>query len=109
EIVIPQDIEVRPISLKAFEVKDVDEFFQKHTKEELLQLAKDTKPFHDFVSDHLLSKFDPETIEGKKRIITLYLPLIKLLPNQIAQEHYLKQIAYQIMSTVGAVTKEFKK
>lgn len=109
EVVIPQDIEVRPISLKSFGVKDVDEFFQKHTKEELLQLANDAKPFHDFVLSHLLSKFDPQTIEGKKRIVNLYLPLIKLLPSQIAQEHYLKQVSYEMMSTVEAVTKEFKK
>ncbi|MFN7160177.1 MAG: DNA primase [Candidatus Gracilibacteria bacterium] len=109
EVVIPQDIEVRPISLKAHNVKDVDEFFQKYSKDELLKLTEDAKPFHDFVLAHLLSKFDPETIEGKKRIVTLYLPLVKLLTSQIAQEHYLKQVAYQMMSTVEAVTKEFKK
>lgn len=109
EVAIPLEIDVKPLSLKDFDVKDIDEFLQKNGKADLDKLTEEGKTFHDFVRIKLLEKFDKNSLEGKKRIVHLYLPLLKLLPSPMEQEHYIRQLAYELMISEDAIKKELQK
>jgi len=51
------------------------------------------KNIHDFYFENTLSRFDKNTLEGKKEISKILLPVIKRIPNKIEQSHWVKSLA----------------
>jgi len=56
-------------------------------------LVEKAKTIHDFYFELVLSKFDKNTIEGKKKISQVLLPVIKRIPNKIEQNCWIQDLA----------------
>jgi len=57
------------------------------------QSLNNAKTIHDFYLENALSKFDKNTIEGKKGISGTLLPVIKRIPNKIEQDLWIQSLA----------------
>ncbi len=51
------------------------------------------KSIHDFYFENTLSRFDKDTLEGKKEISKVLLPIIKKIPNRIEQTCWIQSLA----------------
>jgi len=51
------------------------------------------KSIHDFYFENTLSRFDKDTLEGKKEISKVLLPVIKKIPNRIEQTCWIQSLA----------------
>lgn len=56
-------------------------------------LVKSAKTIYDFYFENTLSKFDKNTLEGKKGISKTLLPVIKRIPNKIEQSLWTQKLA----------------
>lgn len=56
-------------------------------------LIKNSKSIYDFYFESILSKFDKKTLEGKKEISKILLPVIKKIPDRIEQSYWVKNLA----------------
>ena len=56
-------------------------------------LVERAKSIHDFYFENTLSKFDKNTLEGKKEISKALLPIIKRIPNKIEQSIWIQDLA----------------
>jgi DNA primase len=64
---------------------------------------------HDFYFETTLSKFDKNTIEGKKAISKILLPIIKRIPDKIEQSIWVKTLAENLDTKEENVLEELKK
>ena len=60
------------------------------------KLVEGAKSIHDFYFKTTISKFDKNTIEGKKEILKILLPVIKKIPNKVEQTHWIQSLAKEI-------------
>jgi len=67
------------------------------------------KTIHDFYFEDTFSKFDKNTLEGKKEIAKALLPVIKRIPNKIEQNIWLKDLATSLGVREEDVLEEFFK
>lgn len=51
------------------------------------------KSIHDFYFENTLSRFDKDTLEGKKEISKILLPIIKKIPSKIEQTYWVQSLA----------------
>lgn len=72
-------------------------------------LIKGAKSIHDFYFDSTLAKFDKNTLEGKKSISKILLPIIKRIPNKIEQTLWLQNLAGVLGVQEQDVLEELKK
>ncbi len=56
-------------------------------------LVEKAKSIHDFYFDNVFSKHDKKSLEGKKDISKILLPIIKRVPNKIEQNVWIKSLA----------------
>jgi len=56
-------------------------------------LIENSKAIHDFYFETTLSKFDKNTLEGKKEISKILLPVIKRIPNKIEYTFWIQSLA----------------
>ncbi len=61
--------------------------------EEFQELVDSAKSIHDFYFNNTFSKYDKNTIEGKKDISKILLPVIKKIPNKIEQAIWVQDLA----------------
>jgi DNA primase len=61
-----------------------------------IEAVKKAKSIHDFYFSTVLSRFDKNSIEGKKEISKVILPVIKKIPNKIEQGAWIKNLSDQI-------------
>ncbi|MFH1656838.1 MAG: DNA primase [Candidatus Nealsonbacteria bacterium] len=61
--------------------------------DEWKKLIENSKTIHDFYFDTTLDRFDKSTLEGKKEISKLLLPIIKKIPNKIEQTIWVQSLA----------------
>lgn len=61
-----------------------------------MQSVQNAKSIHDFYFSLILSKYDRNSIEGKKEISRFLLPIIKKIPNKIEQGAWIKNLSDQI-------------
>ena len=82
------------------EVKDPADVIFKNPKgwEKLVEGAKS---IHDFYFDNVLARFDKNTLDGKKEILKIILPIIKKIPNKVEKTYWI-----QTLSRVLAVKEE---
>jgi len=74
--------------------------------EELLGKAQ---TIHDFYFETTFSRFDKNTIDGKRRISKFLLPIIKRVPNKIEQSVWVKSLADGLGAKEEDVLEELKK
>jgi len=60
---------------------------------EFNSLIDKAKSIHDFYMENTFSKYDKDTLEGKKEISKILLPVIKNIPNKIEQGVWVKSLA----------------
>jgi len=63
----------------------------------------------EFYLDNAFSKNNPQTVEGKKEITQVLLPVIKKIPNKVEQAHWLQEIARRLKVQEGVLVEEMKK
>jgi len=56
-------------------------------------LVEKARSIHNFYFENTLSKFDKNTLEGKKEISKILLPVIKKIPNKIEQSIWIQGLA----------------
>lgn len=72
-------------------------------------LIKEAKSIHDFYFNDVLFRFDKNTIEGKKNISKVLLPIIKKIPNKIEQNIWVKNLAEVLQTREEDVMEELFK
>lgn len=85
-----EDISMKAVILPSG--KDPDECI----RENPLQWKKAVEkavPIYDFILSSTLSKHDPKTVDGKKRISDDLIPVIESIKNAVIQGHYIRQLA----------------
>lgn len=72
-------------------------------------LIDQAKSIHDFYLNDALSKFDKNTIEGKRNISKIILPVIKKIPNKIEQGVWIKSLAEVLQAREEDILEELSK
>jgi len=72
------------------------------------QLLKGAKTIHDFYFQTTLAQFDKATLEGKKAIAAVLLPVIKRIPQHIEQATWIKNLAQVLDVSEEAVMADLK-
>ncbi len=67
------------------------------------------KSIHDFYFESTLSRFDKDTLEGKKEISKVLLPIIKRIPNKIEQTYWVQSLAKTLGVREDDILTELKK
>ncbi len=81
----------------------------KENPEEWMVLVEGAKSVYDFYFESSLLQFDKKTIEGKKGIANIILPVIKKLPSKIEQDHWISRLAEVIDAKEESVREELLK
>ena len=66
-------------------------------------------PVYDYLLMQLVKKHDPTSMEGKKEITSVLLPLLGNITNEIVKEHYLRKVSSQIEISFESLQKELQK
>ncbi len=72
-------------------------------------LVQKAESIHDFYFENVLSKFDKNTLEGKKEISKVLLPVIKKVPNRIEKSFWIQSLAKVLEIKEEDVLEEFQK
>jgi len=72
-------------------------------------LLQEATTIHDFYFNNALAQFDKDTLEGKKGISRILLPVIKRIPNKIEQSHWVKNLADVLQAREEDVLAELSK
>ncbi len=75
----------------------------------LEEFIKKAKTIHDFYFENTLSKFDKDTIEGKRGISKILLPVIKRISNKIEQNVWIKDLAQALLVREEDILEELSK
>jgi len=73
------------------------------------ELVNRAKSIHDFYFENTLSKYDKNTLEGKKEISKILLPIIKRVSNKIEQDIWIKSLANILEVKEESVLEELNK
>jgi len=88
--------------------KDPDECIQKQP-EKWKKAVKNPVSVMDFYFAYAFKRFDKEGLEGKKQIMNLLLPLIKLYKSDVERSVYLNQLALELKTDVRLLWSDLKK
>lgn len=72
-------------------------------------LVDKAKSIHDFYFDNVFSQHDKNSLEGKKNISKILLPIIKKVPNKIEQNVWIKNLASDLEVREEDVIEELTK
>ncbi len=70
---------------------------------------KEARSILDFYFDSAISKYNKDTVEGKKEIGKIILPVIKRIPNKIEQSFWIQKLATILKVREESVLEELKK
>ncbi len=73
------------------------------------RLVEAAKSILEFYFETTFSRFDPMTIEGKKQIAKILLPVIKMIPNKIEQTYWLEELTKRLKVREEDLELEMKK
>lgn len=73
------------------------------------KIISEHKSIMEFYFDSTLTKFDRKTVDGKKVISKILLPVIKRIPNKIEQSHWVGELAKKLNVKEDDVEEELKK
>lgn len=77
--------------------------------EKLKGLIAEARSIHDFYFENTFSKFDKSSLEGKKKISEILLPVIKKIPNKIEQTVWMKDLAEALDVKDEDISEELQK
>jgi len=67
------------------------------------------KSIMDYYFDSAFSNFDKETVDGKKEISRILLPIIKQIPNKIEQSHWIQKLSSEMNIREEIIAAELNK
>lgn len=105
---LAQEAEVNIKIISVPEGKDPDECI-KNAPEKWHEAVKNPIPVMDFYFSYALRQFDKNTIEGKKSILNLILPLIKKYPSEMEQNIYLERLSLELKTDIKILWNDLKK
>ncbi len=70
---------------------------------------KESGSIYDYLINYYVNKFNPNTMDGKKKITDNILPLIGQISNEIIKEHYIKKLSSNIDTSIDSIAKEIDK
>jgi len=88
--------------------KDADESI----KENPLAFKKSVKndiEVYDFLLSQTVLKYNKQSVDGKRKISELLLPLFSQIQNEIVKEHYLTRLSREIGTSFDSLQKEIEK
>lgn len=96
-----QGLNVKVITLPA-EYKDPDEMAQKDARA-WKEATESAVSVYDFFFSSAFKRYDAGKPLSKKRVAAELLPIIKGIPDEIEQDHYIKRLALELETEVGVV------
>jgi len=88
--------------------KDPDEIAQKDPKA-WQKLVEEAIPVYDYLLNSAFSRFDSQTIEGKRKIGQELVPILAKINNDIILSHYVKMLAERLGVSQEAIIEEVEK
>lgn len=85
--------------------KDPDELL-KNDPGEFKKALKNTIPMYDFVINQAAKSFQISTPEGKKDFLKDTLPLLSSIDNEVVKEHYFREVAGLLHTSLESIEKE---
>jgi DNA primase len=73
------------------------------------KLVREAKSIMDFYFETVFSKNDPKSLDGKKNISKILLPVIKRIPHKIEQSFWIQQLANKLEVKEEDIAEELKK
>src|SRR3989338_7523431 len=73
--------------------EDPDSFVRKEGKQKFETCVVNAQPLSEFFFDHLQQKVNMCHLDGRARFVSLALPYIKKIPNEISREMFLAQLS----------------
>lgn len=90
--------------------KDPDEFINKHSPDEFLELINQkAMSLCDYKTDRAMEKFDIYTLEGKFKIASEVIPSIRNLSNQIEKDEAIMKLSRRLHLSPEAIKAEVEK
>ena len=90
------------------EGKDPDELLKENPALFKKALRNETN-IYDFILESATQNEDPESVEGKKHILSRTLSYITDIENEVVKEHYLKKLASLLDTSYESVVKEMER
>lgn len=91
DVLLENDLHVKVAQFPAG--KDSDEILLSGGPDELKAVFSNAKSYIDFLVDWKSASFNPDTIEGKRDIAKIVLPVISKIPNAIVKSEYIKMLS----------------
>lgn len=106
-IELAQEAEMNIKVITVPEGKDPDECI-KESPEKWKQAIKEAVPVMDFYFSYALNQFDANTLEGKKEVMGMLLPIIKKYSSEVEQNEYLERLALKLKTDVKLLWNDLK-
>lgn len=90
ELALAEGLNVKIITLLSG--KDPDELIREEPKA-WQKAIKEAKPLYEHYFTQAFEKFDPSSLNSKKKAFALLLPLIAKIPDKLEQSHYVQRLA----------------
>jgi len=94
DILLSDDFQIKIACLP--EGKDSDDVLLSEGDVRLKNIFNKAKSYIDFIIDEKSAVCDPDTIEGKKQLAGIVLPVISKIPNSIVQSEYIKVLSERL-------------
>lgn len=103
-----EDLQTYVIDLSAAEVKDLDDYVQKHSVEEFEALRESSSSFIEHVLKKYAKQYGTSSLESKRRITDTLLPYINSVHSFVEKEHYMNMIAKTLGVRLEALAREIR-
>ncbi|NOX97027.1 MAG: DNA primase [Nitrospirae bacterium] len=94
DLLVEEEFHVKVVSLPP--AQDPDGFIRKYGKEAFLEKVEKAPGLFDYKLNLLLSRYDPDSAEGKARIAKEILPTIDKVQDAIEKRAYVKELATRL-------------
>ena len=81
----------------------------KESPEKMRELVEKAKSIHNFYFENVISKIDKNSIEGKRKISKILLPIIKKISNKIEQSVWIRDLAETLNVSEESIIGELDK
>jgi len=107
-IELTQETDLRIKVIQIPNGKDPDECI-KESPEAWKEAIEKAMPAMDFYLSHAFTLYDKNTMDGKRDILAMLLPLIKLISTSMEQNEYLKKLAYELKTDARFLWEDMKR
>lgn len=64
---------------------------------------------YDYLLEKLVATSDPASVEGKRAIVSGFLPFVSLITNEVVKEHYLRKLSSEVSTSYESIMKELQR